>query len=109
MIFECFERNMFLFLTRKSIIMELWEKTHRPDFTTLTDGTKEVIAHEDDGLVIPYSQPQALADAILRFYEDHALCEQCGNHAHALVAQRFNAQRVYDAVGQIYREVINKK
>ena len=72
---------------------------------TPTDGTKEVIAHEDDGLVIPYSQPQALADAILRFYEDHALCEQCGNRAHALVAQRFNAQRVSDAVGQIYREV----
>ena len=73
---------------------------------TPTDGTKEVISHEDDGLVIPYSQPQALADAILRFYEDHALYEHCGNRAHALVAQRFNAQRVSDAVGQIYREVV---
>lgn len=73
---------------------------------TPTDGTKEVITHEDNGLVIPYSQPQALADAILRFYEDHALYEHCGNRAHALVAQRFNAQRVSDAVGQIYREVV---
>ena len=73
---------------------------------TPTDGTKEVITHEDNGLVIPYSQPQALADAILRFYEDHNLYEHCGNRAHALVAQRFNAQRVSDAVGQIYREVV---
>jgi glycosyltransferase involved in cell wall biosynthesis len=56
--------------------------------------------------VIPYSQPQALADVILRFYDEHVLYEQCGNHAHMLVAQRFNAQRVSDAVGQIYREVV---
>lgn len=73
---------------------------------TPTDGTKEVITHEDNGLVIPYIQPQALADAILRFYEDHALYEHCGNRAHALVAQRFNAQRVSDAVGQIYGEMV---
>jgi len=73
---------------------------------TPTDGTKEVITHEDNGLVIPYSQPQALAEAILRFDDDHTLYEQCGNRAHALVAQRFNAQRVSDAVGNIYREVV---
>jgi glycosyltransferase involved in cell wall biosynthesis len=73
---------------------------------TPTDGTKEVIAHEDDGLVIPYSQPQALADAILCYFEDRALYKQCGNRAHQLVDLRFNAQRVSDAVGQIYREVV---
>ena len=73
---------------------------------TPTDGTKEVITHEDNGLVIPYCQPQALTDVLLRFYEDRALYEQCGNRAHQLVAQRFNAKRVSDAVGQIYREVV---
>lgn len=73
---------------------------------TPTDGTKEVITHEDNGLVIPYCQPQALADAILRHFEDRALYEQCGNRAHQLVDQRFNAQRVSDAVGQIYGEMV---
>ena len=73
---------------------------------TPTDGTKEVITHEDNGLVIPYTQPQALTDAILRFYDDRTLYEQCGSHAHALVAQRFNAERVSAAVAEIYREVI---
>ena len=69
---------------------------------TPTDGTKEVITNEHNGLVIPYEQPQALADAILRFREDEALYSKCGQQAHEVVAQRFNAQRVSDAVADIY-------
>ena len=74
---------------------------------TPTDGTKEVITHEDDGLLIPYSQPQALADAIIRLYEDKTLFEQCGNNAHQLVVQRFDAQRVSDVVAEIYQQEIH--
>ena len=70
---------------------------------TPTDGTKEVITHEHNGLVIPYEQPQALADAILRFREDEALYNACGQQAHEVVAQRFNAQRVSDTVADIYK------
>ena len=72
---------------------------------TPTDGTKEVISHEDDGLLIPFSAPRSLADAILRLLEDQALCKQCGDHARRLVAQRFDAQRVSDVVSEIYQQV----
>ena len=72
---------------------------------TPTDGTKEVIVHEENGLVIPYNNPNALADAIIRLYEDHELYHQCGQHARQLVAQRFNAQRVADAVVHIYEQI----
>jgi glycosyltransferase involved in cell wall biosynthesis len=71
---------------------------------TPTDGTKEVIFNEDDGLLIPYNQPQALANAILRLYTDKTLYNQCGQRAHQLVAERFNAERVSAAVAEIYRE-----
>lgn len=73
---------------------------------TPTDGTKEVIEHEKDGLLIPYSQPGVLADATLRLYNDITLYEQCGQSARQLVAQRFNAQRVSDSVGKIYCEFL---
>ena len=76
---------------------------------TPTDGTKEVITHEDNGLLIPYSQPQALADAILRFFDDSSLYEQCGRHAHQLVADRFNAERVSAAVAEIYWEEMKER
>ena len=74
---------------------------------TPTDGTKEVIADEDNGLIIPFGQPQALADAVLRLHDDHALYEQCGSKARQVVAQRFDAQRVSDAVAEIYRDTLN--
>lgn len=73
---------------------------------TPTDGTKEVVEHEKDGLLIPYCQPEALAEAILRFHYDRVLYEQCGQQARQLVARRFNAQRVSDAVGNIYCEIL---
>ncbi len=73
---------------------------------TPTDGTKEVIFDEDNGLLIPYSQPQTLADAILRLYTDKTLYNQCGQHARQFVVERFNAERVSSAVAEIYREVI---
>ena len=73
---------------------------------TPTDGTKEVIIHEKNGLVIPYEQPQALADAIIRFHNDVALYQQCGVEASRVVAQRFNAQRVADAVCLLYNNLV---
>lgn len=72
---------------------------------TPTDGTKEVIVHEENGLVIPYNNPNVLAEAIIRLYENHELYHQCSQHARQLVAQRFNAQRVADAVVQIYEQI----
>lgn len=71
---------------------------------TQTDGTKEVIIHEDDGLLIPFSQPQALADALIRFREAPVLCKQCGVHARQLVTQSYDAQRVSDVVADIYQQ-----
>ena len=72
---------------------------------TPTDGTKEVIAHEDDGLLIPFSQPQALADVLVRLHDDPVLRRQCGEHARQLVARRFDAHRVSDIVSEIYLQL----
>ena len=76
---------------------------------TPTDGTKEVITNESNGLIIPFEMPDKLADAVIRFYDDSPLYEQCGKRAYQLVVQRFNAQRVSDTVGSIYREMLLSK
>lgn len=69
---------------------------------TPTDGTKEVIEDGKNGVVIPFEQPQVLADAIVRLKEDEALYKEYGQQARQVVARRFNAQRVSDAVAAIY-------
>ena len=73
---------------------------------TPTDGTKEVIEDGKNGLVIPYERPLALADAIIRLNEDEDLYKTCGQQAHDVVAQRFNTQRVSDAVSEVYQSII---
>ena len=80
----------------------------KPIVATPTDVTKEVITHDNDGLLIPFSQPQALADALSRLREDPVLRKECGMHARQLVAQRFDAQRVSDVVSEIYQQVAMK-
>ena len=69
---------------------------------TPTDGTKEVISHGQNGLVIPFEQPQALADEIVRLHNNTMLCNHYGQQARQMVSERFNAQRVSDAVAAIY-------
>lgn len=71
---------------------------------TPTDGTKELISDSSNGILIPFNNPQALADAIIRLLEDDALRKTCEQNARQLVGKRFNAQRVANAVQMIYRE-----
>lgn len=73
---------------------------------TPTDGTKELLTHEKNGLVVPFQSPVDLASAILYFANTPELRERCSVNARKLVAQRFNAQRVADVVGDIYKSII---
>lgn len=69
---------------------------------TPTDGTREVIVHEDNGLIVPFSRPVALAEGIVRLSREPQFKERCGQQARQMVARRFDARRVSERVGQIY-------
>jgi glycosyltransferase involved in cell wall biosynthesis len=69
---------------------------------TPTDGTKEVLQHEENGLLIPFDDNSALADSILRLYNETSLMKKCSNSARQFVSERFNAKRVADSVMSIY-------
>ena len=73
---------------------------------TPTDGTKEVMEHEKNGLIIPFDDVSALANAIGTFYEDRGLMDNCSRQARKYVAERFNAKRVAESVSAIYSRLI---
>lgn len=77
-----------------------------PIIATPTDGTREVIKNEENGLIVPFASPSHIAEAIARLKADTALRKKCGQNARLLVAERFNAQRVADAVVSIYEDVL---
>lgn len=74
---------------------------------TPTDGTKEVIRHEENGLLISLNDNSALADSICRFYNDSSLMKSCGESARQFVSERFNAKRVADSVMLIYENQLS--
>ena len=72
---------------------------------TPTDGTTEVITNEENGIIIPFNDTEALAQAICRMAEEPDMGHRYGEAAHNMVQQRFNARRVANAVAAIYSEV----
>lgn len=74
---------------------------------TPTDGTCELIHNGENGLVVPFNDAQALADAIISLANSPQACLQYGQAARSLVESRFNARRVADAVARIYFDLIN--
>ena len=76
---------------------------------TPTDGTKELIKHEKNGLVVPFNDVSSIVEAIDRFYNDRTLMSRCCVEARQLVAERFDAQRVADSVSNIYMKCNNGK
>lgn len=74
---------------------------------TPTDGTKEVLRHEENGLLIPFDDNSALADSILRLYHDSSLMKICSESARLFVSERFNAKRVADSVMSIYDNLLS--
>ena len=73
---------------------------------TPTDGTKEVIEHQTNGLIVPFNDASALANAIDVFDENSVLREDCEIQARRFVVERFNASRVAGSVSAIYSEII---
>lgn len=69
---------------------------------TPTDGTKELLTDGENGIVIPFEQPDKLAGALCHLLDNHDLFVCCGQQAHEMVERRFNAQRVADSVAKIY-------
>lgn len=75
---------------------------------TPTDGTKELIEQEKNGLIVPFDDPVALADSFLRFYINPNFKTICSNAARLFVEKRFNAKRVAGSVQSVYDRIKDK-
>ncbi len=73
---------------------------------TPTDGTKEVVTHQQNGLVVDFGQPEQLAEAYLTYFNHPDVKESYGQEARSIIRQRFDSQRVSDQVTDMYRHTI---
>ncbi|WP_105201431.1 MULTISPECIES: glycosyltransferase [unclassified Pseudoalteromonas] len=77
-----------------------------PAIVSDTGGNAELVADGVTGIVVPPSEPQALADAIMTLYKDRALCSKFGVEAKKRVIEKFNVQQGVDKTLEIYRSLL---
>jgi glycosyltransferase involved in cell wall biosynthesis len=77
-----------------------------PVVATAVSGIPELIAHEENGLLIPPDDPQALADALLRLHGDRALAERVTAAGRATVRERFDGDRLARRLAELFDEAV---
>ena len=71
-----------------------------PVLATAVGGVTEIVRHEENGLLVPPGDPEALAAAIRRYFADAALRERLSAAAPTSV-DRFAPAAIYDELEQI--------
>ena len=77
----------------------------KPLVVTPTDGTRELIKNQINGLIVDFNQPEKLAEAYLLYRENNELKQTCSENALKLIQDRYDSQRVSDAVSDIYKKL----
>jgi glycosyltransferase involved in cell wall biosynthesis len=70
-----------------------------PVVTTGVSGIPELVEHDVTGLVVEPEDVRGTADALLRLHRDAALAQRLAARARALVAERFDGDRL---IGELY-------
>ncbi len=78
----------------------------KPVVVSNVGGMKDMVQHEDDGLLVPPADSKALAAALARLLKNATLCGQLGNAARQR-SQAFSVERNVKALEAIYTEMLN--
>jgi glycosyltransferase involved in cell wall biosynthesis len=79
-----------------------------PAIASNTGGLPEIFEHERSGLHVPPSDPQALAAAMRRLWDDPAMCRRMGQAARAEALARFTPDAYYNRLKNVFDRAINE-
>lgn len=79
----------------------------RPCITTDVPGCREVVKHNDNGLLVEAKNPTQLADAISKLLSDAPLREKMGIRGRARVITEFDEKLIIGATISIYNEMVS--
>jgi glycosyltransferase involved in cell wall biosynthesis len=80
----------------------------RPIITTDIPAGNELVGHEDSGLLVPYDDCGALAEAIIRIVSNTALAQRLGARGRAIIGACYTAERLAEDIEQWYTWLINQ-
>ncbi len=77
-----------------------------PVAATAAGGIPEMVRDAQTGLLVPTSDPPALAHALVRLAQDHALRERLVREARAQLTRAFTAEAMVEGTWQVYQQVL---
>lgn len=80
----------------------------KPVVATEVSGTKQIMIHNETGLIVPPGDAPKLAKAILKLISDPARAKAMGLAARQRVAKEFSAQKQADDHLALYRRLLNE-
>jgi len=72
-------------------------------------GIRDIVIHEKTGLLVPEKDPKALADAIVRIFNDRTLAKKLTENATTHTNEHFTWDAVTDGIDGVYRSMFKKK
>ncbi|MBN1587680.1 MAG: glycosyltransferase, partial [Candidatus Omnitrophica bacterium] len=81
---------------------------NKPCVGTRIGGIPDVIEEGVTGLLVPKSDPQALAEALDRLLSDPGLAQRMGEAGHKRVEQIFETSRVVRGLEKIYEQMLEE-
>ena len=80
----------------------------RPVVASDVGGVRDAVRDGETGLLVPPSDPEALAAAILRLARDSALAARLASAARALVRAEFSVDRMVASYGRLYNRLLGR-
>jgi glycosyltransferase involved in cell wall biosynthesis len=77
----------------------------RPLIATNAPGCREIVVHDQTGLLVPIENPTALAEAIIKLAGSQQLRERFGCAARNLVVDKLSAKIIGTSIVQLYNEL----
>jgi sugar transferase (PEP-CTERM/EpsH1 system associated) len=80
-----------------------------PVVATAVGGNPELVQKEQTGMLVPAADPQAMAEALLRYYSNESECRRQGRTARGIAEARFSINAMVDGYTSVYEEMIRAK
>ena len=79
-----------------------------PQIVTDINGSREIISHGKNGLIVPAKDKEALYEAMRLIYENKELRDKLSLNARELISSRFERSFVYKCQVDYYNEILGK-
>jgi len=81
----------------------------RPVVATAVEGVPELIEHGCTGLLVPPSDPAALARAVIYLLQNPAEASKMGKRARRRVERLFSAEYMVEEIDRLYHKIMMEK